>query len=206
MLSSLAAAFRSSVLQSAARDLPTLAHGLFARASRSLSAVFLPRSQDEKRVLVARSSRQRSAIYRRSRTVCSLAHRALCPLSSSLAPKTKSVSWSLVRPDSGARFIDARERCVRSRIALFVHCLPLSLPRRKACLGRSFVQTAERDLSTLANGVFARASRSLSTVFLSRSQDEKRVLVARSSRQRSAIYRRSRTVCALARSRDPTQS
>src|SRR5215212_1994810 len=116
MLSSLAAAFRSSVLQSAARDLLTLANGVFARPSRSLSAVFLPRSQDEKHVLVVRSSRQRSAIYRRSRTVCSLAHRALCPLSSSLAPKTKSMSWSFVRPDSGARFIDARERCVRSRI------------------------------------------------------------------------------------------
>src|SRR5215203_2345967 len=104
-----------SFVQTAERDLSTLANGVFARASRSLSAVFLPRSQDEKRVLVARSSRQRSAIYRRSRTVCSLAHRALCPLSSSLAPKTKSVSWSLVRPDSGARFIDARERCVRLR-------------------------------------------------------------------------------------------
>src|SRR5215217_3011228 len=90
--------------------------------------------------------------------------------------------------DSEEPFIDARERCVRSRIALFVRCLPPSLPRRKACLDRAFVQTAERDLSTLANGVFVRASRSLSAVFLPRSQDEKRVLVVRSSRQRSAIY------------------
>src|SRR5215213_4684556 len=50
MLSSLAAAFRSSVLQSAARDLLTLANGLFARAiARSdppLSSLFAERGQN----------------------------------------------------------------------------------------------------------------------------------------------------------------
>ena len=61
---------------------------------------------------------------------------------------------------SDARALPARLRplgLVRSRIALFVRCLPPSLPRRRACLGRSFIQTAERDLSTLAHGLFARA-------------------------------------------------
>ena len=76
---------------------------------------------------------------------------------------------------SGARALPARlsPPCVRSRIALFVRCLPPSLPRRKACLGRSFVQTAERDLSTLANGVFAsaRSDPPLSSLFANGGQN-----------------------------------
>jgi hypothetical protein len=47
--------------------------------------------------------------------LCSLAHRALCPLSSSLAPKTKSVSWSLVRPPLSSLREPRPECSLRSR-------------------------------------------------------------------------------------------
>jgi hypothetical protein len=108
---------------------------------------------------------------------------------------------------SDARALPARLRpfCVRSRIALFVRCLPPSLPRRKACLGRSFVQTAERDLSTLAHGLSARAlARSdppLSSLREPRPECSLRLrppFAHRSSNGRRAIFRRSRTHTPLA--------
>jgi hypothetical protein len=108
---------------------------------------------------------------------------------------------------SDARALPARLRplCVRSRIALFVRCLPPSLPRRKACLGRSFVQTAERDLSTLAHGLSARAiARSdppLSSLREPRPECSLRSrppFAHRSSNRRCAIFRRSRTLIPLA--------
>jgi hypothetical protein len=90
---------------------------LFARASRSLSAVFLSRSQDEKRVLVARSSRQRSAIYRRSRTVCSLANAHSAPAIVRSDP-IKELGLAGQRPGKGDESADAGPGAAGADVAI----------------------------------------------------------------------------------------